>query len=401
MTPTEYSSHPIREMLDRLNMVVYSTELTDPDLLATDAAAGALQLVGTITGLTRTLLQRTPPQFVSGHGLAQLMGGFQNTYNELTAYQSDRNVGHLPNARAQIEQNVMPFLWAFAPVPTNDDGISIVDMVAGISKASSEAIDQVRGRRDEYLKSLVELRQQIATGQEQAAANAQLLSQQRAEVSAAVAVIQKENAERELRQSTAFEEMVKAFKEQSDETIQNSETAQSNIMASLKKSESDAAQIVQVVGNIGVTGNFKKIANTEGTEANRWRWITIAFFSLGIAFAIATFLKFWDQPLNPENALSAGVRLLYAIVLTTPAWYAARESARHRTNADRARQTELELASLGPFIELMPDETKQKIRQDLITKYFGNQVSEHGVSPPFSIKEIGDFAANLIKAAKK
>ena len=155
------------------------------------------------------------------------------------------------------------------------------------------------------------------------------------------------------------------------------------------------------MGNIGVTGNYQNIANDQSEYANRWRQITIAFFCAGIAVAGLTFWKFWNVPLTNDNAASILIRLMYAIAIATPAYYTARESARHRSNADRARQTELELASLGPFIELMPEDKKNAIREELTKRYFANQVSEHTVDTPVDFKEIAGAVTELIKAVKK
>ena len=94
------------------------------------------------------------------------------------------------------------------------------------------------------------------------------------------------------------------------------------------------------------------------------------------------------------------VRLLYAIAITAPAWYTARESARHRTTADRARQTELELASIGPFIELMPEEKKVLIRENLTPLYFGRVVDQHTVDHPLDPAKLKDLAAEIAKAMK-
>jgi len=77
--------------------------------------------------------------------------------------------------------------------------------------------------------------------------------------------------------------------------------------------------------------------------------------------------------------VAIAVRLLYALAIAAPAFYTARESARHHTNADRARQTELELASLGPFNELMKEQDKEEIRKSLIPTYFGRPVDAHEI----------------------
>ncbi|MBK1439679.1 hypothetical protein JHJ32_06765 [Parapedobacter sp. ISTM3] len=38
---------------------------------------------------------------------------------------------------------------------------------------------------------------------------------------------------------------------------------------------------------------------------------------------------------------------------------------------------ELELASIGPFIELLPEAKKEAIKEELVKKYFGQQASIH------------------------
>ena len=98
------------------------------------------------------------------------------------------------------------------------------------------------------------------------------------------------------------------------------------------------------------------------------------------------------------------VRLLTALVISAPAFYTARESARHRTNSDRARQRELELASLGPFIELLPDAKKDEIVEEMTAHYFGKEVAAHDVKPIIDPKDIVDVIKTavdgLVKAVK-
>jgi hypothetical protein len=171
-------------------------------------------------------------------------------------------------------------------------------------------------------------------------------------------------------------------------------------LADLDDQRDRAAKIVQVVGNIGVTGNYQRIANDESAAADVWRWITIGIFVVGIVFASVTFYWFLDEPLTRETLWSVLVRLLYAIAVTAPAWYSARESARHRSNADRARQTELELASIGPFIELLPESKKIEIKEGLTKAYFGRPVDAHVAQTPLEALPWKELV-ELVKAAKK
>ena len=401
MNPSEYASHPLRSLLDRLTELAKSEELTDPDLLTTEANASALEATFAIVSAVRSMLDRSPALLVSGHGLTQLQNAFQSIFNELSSYQSNKNQGHIQNAKAQIEQSVMPQLWALGPTSQAGDSGQLVEVVNQATQAARDAVQQLVTQRDALVVRQTALTQQVLESQARLESLTESVAKQKAEAASAVAVVQQMYAEKEAERVAAFATMLQELRTDFAKLQADSEKTQSERLDSLRTSQEQAAQIVQVVGNTGITGNYQKIANAEGKQANVWRWMTIAFFGAGIAVAGATFWKFWHEPFSPETAWSVLIRLMYAIAITAPAWYTAKESARHRSSADRARQTELELASLGPFIELMPDEKKHQIREELTKRYFGNQAPEHTAEPPISIQKLGDVAIELMKAAKK
>jgi hypothetical protein len=66
------------------------------------------------------------------------------------------------------------------------------------------------------------------------------------------------------------------------------------------------------------------------------------------------------------------LRIVAAAVLSYPATYAARESSKHRKLENFNRKLELELSSIEAFIELLPEEKKQNIKEKLAEKYFGS-----------------------------
>ena len=401
MNPSEYSGHPIRSLLDRIAELAKSTEFSDPDLLSSEANAGALESTFAIVSTVQALLLKSPALLVSGHGLTQLHNAFQAVFNELSSYQSNKNQGHIQNARAHIEQSVMPQLWAFGPTSQAGDSTHFADAVNQATQAARDSIQQLVTQRDALMARQTALTQQVQESQSRLEGLVEIVAKQKAEAASVVAVVQQMYSEKEAERATAFSTMLQELRADFVKLQSESEKTQVERLQSLKTSQEQAAQIVQVVGNTGITGNYQKIANAEGKQANIWRWITIAFFASGIALAAATFWKFWHDPFSPETAWSVLIRLMYAVAITSPAWYAANESARHRSNADRARQTELELASLGPFIELMPDEKKHQIREDLTKRYFGNQTLEHTSESPITIQKLGDIAIELMKAAKK
>lgn len=66
------------------------------------------------------------------------------------------------------------------------------------------------------------------------------------------------------------------------------------------------------------------------------------------------------------------IRIVAFSVLLYPASYAAKEAAKHRKLENINRKSELDLASIHPFIEILPEEKKQIIKEKLVYKFFGN-----------------------------
>ena len=201
-----------------------------------------------------------------------------------------------------------------------------------------------------------------------------------------------EVTDRELR----FAELVNDLNEIAKTSIDN-----------LTRHEKSARDIVQVVGNIGVTGNYDNVAISESKQANLWRWITIGLFGISIAIVLVSAGVHVYQQLHGDEGSGAIwqflVRIATATIIALPAFYTARESARHRTNADRARQKELELASLGPFIELLPDPTKEAIRERMADRYFGSDAEPHDIKSPISVDDAAkliDVVAKVLSSAK-
>ncbi|MCY1239497.1 hypothetical protein D9M72_522920 [compost metagenome] len=227
------------------------------------------------------------------------------------------------------------------------------------------------------------------------------MTRARADAAATVAQLDVQFAENEKVRIEATNTSIAKLTEDFSEFNNNTRAEARELISKLDAHKEEARKLVQIVGNDTVTGSYQRIAVSEGETADTLRLATLAFFGLGLAVAGATFYKFWDQPFNAENGWAVVVRLLYAIAITTPAWYTARESARHRTNSDRARQTELDLAAIGPFIELLPEEKKVEIRERMTGLYFGKSVEPHSANSPFDATAVKDMAVELVRLLKK
>jgi len=396
-----YDGHPVGTTISQILELEKQPAFADPVVSSNEQFAYSRDKVFAMAHAVEALLRSTPPELTSLPALGQMQAHLQNCLNELNAFVGNKNPGHINNAAQQFEQNVLPYLWGFTPKVQALTPNSLANLLKAQASVSKESVRQLVAQRDELANKLQSLSAAVDAQTARIEALAEGAAKERAEAAATVAKLEQIFAQKETERAAAFDAAITELRGEYRDFAETTNNESSQLIEDIEARKEQAARIVQVVGNIGVTGNYQQIANTETEKADIWRRITVGIFGGGIAVAAFTFYKFWDQPFNPENAWSVVIRLLYAIAITAPAWYTARESARHRTNADQARQTELELASIGPFIELMPEDKKVAIREELTRVYFGKTVAPHTANHPLE----GDFVKELIveigKAIKK
>jgi hypothetical protein len=347
-----------------------------------------------------SLFERTAAELASTNGLANMVAPLQAALNELNSFLGSRAIGHITNAASHIENGIFPNLWAFAPPLETLPKGSLSKLFAAQSDASTRILESLKQEESHMLNRLEAVKKSVTDQEKRLEDLAAGSAKERAEAAAAVAKLDQQFALAEAARTATTTQALDNIRQYFNELEAQTRAESDETLKLLAEKHTEAAKIVQVVGNIGVTGNYRQIAISEGEQANFWRWITVATFGVAILLAAATFYKFWHEPITLENTWSIAVRLLYALAITGPALYTARESARHRSNSDRARQTELELASIGPFIELMPEEKKNQIRENLTTSYFGKGVEAHAVNNPVDLAAVKDLVVEVLKARK-
>ncbi|NME02459.1 hypothetical protein [Aeromonas sp. DNRA1] len=400
MTVSLNSTHPIVHQISRIIELQKEPAFSDPDLVSSELFETSKNKLFAVIHTIHILLRNTPDELTSTFALNQISANLNSVINELTAFVSNKNAAHLGNVITTIEQSVIPYLSGFIPQFQQAPHEYLSEILSAQSVSAKESIKQLQKQRDDLAVTIESLTDKIAEQDARLETIVEGSVRERSESLSALSRLEQQFTIKENERSNIFTESIREWHAEFEKFEGVMKNRANEIITELNTHESNARKIVQVVGNIGVTGNYKQIANTESKAADFWRWATLAIFLLGISIAIATFIEYWGQPINANTTLSIVVRLLYAIAITTPAWYTARESARHRTNSDKARQTELELASLGPFIELMPPEIKIKIREQLTPLYFGKSVEGHTINNPLDIGALKDMLVEITKMGK-
>ena len=230
------------------------------------------------------------------------------------------------------------------------------------------------------------------------------------------------------------------------------------ILEEIKKHKADVESLVGVIGNLGVTSGYKKVANYARAMLVVWQFFTV--LALAGLIAVATMVVFpsWFGVKAPadhvtlqgavelknisgtglakataEKSSAASVdmttpseaplknhsdadfyqgffsRLFLSITFGIFAAYAGRQASRFFEMEQKNRKLALELEALGPFIEPLDKSDRDKFRVQIGDRSFGVPDSEQGKTKDeepvtalavLKSKEISEFISNIVKAAK-
>lgn len=357
--------------------------------------------------LIEDLFESTPVSQTSVHGLNVLKGVFDQIFALLSVYRTQGQVTYLDQAITYLDQQAFPNLWAFAPIRNSKTfprkSIDEVSLYSQKIIAEFQVANEALGAQAESLKAeLAELRKEIITTKkridsEQARVTA-VADEGRANFAATTNAM-KGQFDGQLKLSAVGFASFSDASAQSLEQLKTDALAKTSaIVQELESKRTEAKTLVGLIGDTAVTGNYQISAKNEGEQANAWRLITLGVFLAAAGLGGWALVDLASKAIVWELAL---VRILFGALVASVAFYTAAESARHRTNSDRAKRVELELAALGPFLEEMPKEKREEIRQKLAEKYFANEVSAHEVGGVVTAKDVLALADKSVDALQK
>lgn len=145
--------------------------------------------------------------------------------------------------------------------------------------------------------------------------------------------------------------------------------------------------ILEIASSDVLSGDHGKNAAAEEKTADRLRYSSVA--CMLIILAVLGFTV-WESTKASFSWDAALFRVSIAFLLSVPAAYLARESAKHREQQYYYRQTALNLKAISPYIASLPDAEQHKLKIDIASNIFsGREASKfESDSYPINIQEI-------------
>lgn len=402
MTSENFDNHNI---FDRLNSL---EEILTHDDVKEKINLEQLSFFQTVSSYINQRVKLTIPDLVQQAELDALSNELNAGISQINNFSGNNNVGHLSNATNNFNAAINR-IKGF-PIPVAKADFNFSRKIAEFEKTVKSKYNSLEIEKNELKLEIGNFKTDLSTKETEIQRLLKLIEGKETEIQNLNSTFQtnfnniksEHNQNFENDKKTYRSEIDKSkelFRKEIDELKSTIDTDTSSLITNLNTKLTEAKKLVNLIGNVGVTGNYQNIANSHKSSANFWRFMAIVFMSVFSALLVWTIIDLSADGFDWTKSL---IRLVAAAALSYPATYAARESSKHRKLETINRNAELELASINPFIENLSDEKKQAIKEKLVEKYFGNNKNNdfldtkdtEGLSIP-AIEKLLNAAAKL------
>ncbi|SDS10085.1 hypothetical protein SAMN05216503_1982 [Polaribacter sp. KT25b] len=372
MTSESFENHNIFDRLNSLKEILENEENKEKIDLE------KLSFFQTVFSYINQRVKLTIPDLVLQTELDSLSAELNAGISNINKFIGNNNQGHLTNATNNFNAAITKI--KNFPIPVAKADFNFSRKIAEFEKTVKNKYKSLEKEKDELKTEITKFKTDLTTKESEIQRLLKLIDGKETEILNLNSTFQtsfnniksehNQNFENDKKTYRAeIDKSKEVFRKEIDELKSSIDTDTTGLVEKLETKHSEAKKLVNLIGNVGVTGNYQNIANSHKESANFWRGFAIVFMSIFSGLLVWTIIDLSSLGFDWTKSL---IRLVAAAALSYPATYAARESSKHRKLETINRNAELELASINPFIEGLSDDKKQIIKEKLVEKYFGN-----------------------------
>lgn len=404
MTATEFQSHQFFEKLEQYSSRINETEVRDllgvEDIAFFDASQKYLE----------DRIKLTIPTIVQESELTTISQEIEGALNQINYFiGNNSNTGHITNAKNHLFSAISRV--RNLPLPFSKNDFNFSKSIVDFEKVVKEKYQTLADEKNVLEESIAGLKSEIETNKTKLSELNSLLTEKENEINNLNSnfTTEFENIRASATQNyesdrtnfrSEFDEMKQSMENDVKEVKNVIEADTNELIKQLNQKLQEAKKIVGVIGDVSVTGNYQKEANNNKLNANVLRLVAIA---LMVTMSVLLICTIWDISHEDYDWIKSLIRIIAAAALSYPATYAARESSKHRRLEILNRNAELELAAINPFIELLPENKKQEIKEKMVEKYFGNNsiITENQKEDDISVAGLDKILKTILPYLKK
>jgi hypothetical protein len=414
------ADHSVFQILDTLNQILEAPGAIDKkDIEAIEAVEKAKAIVQFV----KLRISQADPLLTSITVLNNIHNSLQTAYHNITNYAQNGNFGHWINALNELETCCI--LTTQIPLLTRDGIDSMIQSATEFRSSISKLFKSVQSESAELHKTQEDLKQKISD----AAAD---INAQKQRLDIAITTYQQQFSESQQARQNEFSSSEQARliagaaseegRQQAFELLKNQNIDDfAQVIASSKKNHADAIvelkgtaqsaldlieaqkehcqKLVGIITNTGMAYGFQKTANEEQKQAFIWSIIAVVAMSIWIIIGCVFFGFTYDKELTLPSVIR---QFLISTPFVLLSGFAAIRVSQHQKTERNMRKSELEIASIDPFLATLSDQDRNDVKREFATRYFGqNDVPEKHEPVPSNLVELAGSLVKLVQDLTK
>lgn len=252
------------------------------------------------------------------------------------------------------------------------------ERLSEVETQSSEQSETIAAALNEHKAALAEQRTQFTALVEEKTAELQdELTRLRETARDADSIIEQQKTRLDSALSSHQEKFSSAQDERTEKwsaLLAENEAKLQEHLAAMRGHEEQSRKVLSAVGVNATATDYGTYANAQKEAANRWRIGAVIALSIAATafllvagaplFGVGGDSEWWEVVLQKLSAPVGAAAVGYVLI---------RESGQHRKEERSARQVQLTLTALEPFIANLPEPQKERIRVETARRIFAEQ----------------------------
>jgi hypothetical protein len=403
-------AHPVWNSLSELQQFLDSHPLT----LQSQDAILDIQRIEEMLRYTRACLDSLEPNLTLIGHLDHIQNSLRLLKDRLQTFFQTNDMRHLQAAMEAAEQ-LLVNTTALPKSPTHSkERINIA--VKSYQDRFEQVLASVSSKTATLEEQLANIDLDIKKHEDSLVRHEKLISDQVARADDVVNKEQQKFSEAEEHRKKYFDETIsdmngdyqiteKAFEQSTQEHLGSLSAASNQVVEAMKRDANElllgiselkqrAAELVGIVANISFTGQFGEMALSDRKAADFWRFAAIILMILMVASsAITVWTALRPQSIDWHLTL---IRAITSFTVGVPAFYAARESSKHRRMEQYNRRMQLELASFDPFLQSLPDAQRHELKVKMTERFFAQPEPSGKEDETIGANDLWEVIKNLL-----
>ncbi|EHA15431.1 hypothetical protein [Halomonas sp. HAL1] len=300
----------------------------------------------------------------------QTFGARYNDY--LKKLESNASFDQVNSSASAIQTYAAAIVQGLAKssVGNNDEIKSVINKVSNLSKRLKENLEDREVVFDSEIHMGEKKRVQSPHAGAELASSSEEFKKHIESLKSELSLAEERHLKRESLLSAKLEELeqkLDTLESDVKKRIESVDSLYSEAQLNLEEKQNSVDNLLGTISEGVIARDYDSSAIEEKKMAD---WLR--FSSLGCMAVIAVIIGFslYETTIESFDWENASFRLVFTILLSAPAAYLARESAKHRQQQYTHLQTSLDLKAISPYLASLPIEEQHRLKSEIANRLF-------------------------------